>query len=71
MEVEVHRKLVLTYRPGEAKKYPNLEMKFSMKGPDSADYTKFAEEICLILNEEIAKIIDHARFHIVEVKIIK
>jgi len=85
LEVKTSRKLVLTYEPLELMKYHNIEMKFATlarfedeipgrifpNGDIDIDYVKHIKEVCDTLNEEIEKLVDHAKFHIVEVSIIK
>jgi len=77
LEVEIHRKLVLTYE-ADGPKPQNIEMKISRPSIAGAyidpsgyneKYSKYIEQICSTLNEEIVKLIDGAQFHIVEVKI--
>ncbi len=88
MVVQTSRKLVLTYKPHDGGKNPNLEMKFAegvagMFESESvpgrilpltvieADYAEHIQKTCNTLNKELAKLVDNAEFHIVEVKIIK
>lgn len=83
MEVETSRKLVFTY---DGTQYQNIEMKFAKQtkfveskiperifpdGDFDADYTEYIKEVCNTLNREIEKLVDNAKFHIVEVNVIK
>ena len=83
MGVKVHRKLVLTYKPIDEGRSRNMEMGFAtgepLEGParvfpssdTDVNYAKYISKVCSTLNKEIAKLVDHAEFHIVEVRIIK
>lgn len=87
MKVGTTRKLVLTYKPDNEPKSQNIEMKFAKpqsrfvedeipgrifpSSDTDVDYAEHIKEICSTLNKEIAKLVDHAQFHIVEVSIIK
>jgi len=70
------RKLVFTYKPDNEPRSQNIEMKFSKNHnpklwKDESNYADFLAALCRTLNEDLARVVDNAEFHIVEVKIIK